>query len=886
MIKTILLALTLFSSTVFHKGENGYDTYRIPAVIQAPDGSLLAFAEARRDGAADNGRIDLVMKSSTDGGRNWNAAVTVWSEEGYSCGNPAPVVDSRSGRILLVGTRNAAADSESAICNGSASDSRRVFIMFSDDSGRSWSPAREITSEAKRADWGWYATGPCHAIQLQDFRFNGRIVIPCDHSVIKDGKFAGYGSHVIISDDGGQSWRIGGICPGGNESSAAELPDGTVILNMRVQDKELRASNGNCRIQAVSYNGGETFQAATTAEGLVEPCCQGSILNYSNKGENTNIVLFCNPSDRSRRANLTVQASADNGRSWHKVACVREGLAAYSDLCTFKNGDIGVIYENGEISPYEKISFSIVQPEIAASARQAWSDDKYSMFIHFGVYSELGGVWKGKPVTYGYSEQIQQHGGIQDDLYIKAARNFNPVNFNADEIVALAKEAGMRSIVITSKHHDGYCLFNTGTTDFNSMNYCGRDFIRELSEACARGGMKFGLYFSLIDWHDPYGNRITSHNANWLNPEHHVLNVRQVSELVSSYGPISELWFDMGRLTKAQSEELYRTVHLWQPNCMVSGRLGNDCYDFCVMSDNSYPDGTLKTAWQAPASMFNATWGYRSWQERKDADGNAREKLCSLLGTVSHGGNYILNIGPKGDGSVVKYEREVLVKIGNWLKVNGKAVYSTKAFAWPGVDSWGWCTQNGNELYLIPSKVSADSTVSIPLGSAILKKACWLDNGKKIATSVKGKSLSFTVPKSNARAELPRVIRLVFDKVPEEPIGKITDITNLSCLVTDQAIEDYSYSCTYYYDNHQSTVAYNWYVKGKATKRLKVTGPEGRRINLSVDGVRILKDAPLPASVLLPKRLVSKELHNIYVNAADMDNPHTDIKLEDLRIEF
>ena len=268
----------------------------------------------------------------------------------------------------------------------------------------------------------------------------------------------------------------------------------------------------------------------------------------------------------------------------------------------------------------------------APSAFGRWHSDKYSMFIHFGLYSYYGGVWEGKPVTRGYSEQIQSHAGIYSDWYAEAAADFNAEKFDAREIAALARTAGMRSIVFTSKHHDGFCMFDTQTTDYNSVDRTpsGRDYVRELAEACGETGLKFGLYFSLIDWNFPHAYPISSHNADFITPHHHQLNLEQVRELLTSYGNISELWFDMGSLTPQQSRELYELVKSLQPDCMVSGRLGNDMYDFAVMPDNFYPDGSLQAPWQSAASMFNETWSWRSWQERGEVAGKAAQKLRSL----------------------------------------------------------------------------------------------------------------------------------------------------------------------------------------------------------------------------------------------------------------
>ena len=482
---------------------------------------------------------------------------------------------------------------------------------------------------------------------------------------------------------------------------------------------------------------------------------------------------------------------------------------------------------------------SLSAGQTPSSVQERWHGDKYSMFIHFGVYSELGGVWNGEPVRRGYSEQIQSHGGIQSDLYEKIAKTFNPSLFDADSIACLAKEAGMRSIVITSKHHDGFCLFKTSTTEFNSWDTPEnpRDFLAELSEACRRHGIKFGLYFSLIDWHDPYGHPITSHNADPVTPEHHEFNMRQVRELCSNYGPISELWFDMGSLTPQQSKDLYDLVHSLQPDCMVSGRLGNDCYDFCVMSDNSYPDGTLKTPWQAPASMFGATWGYRSWQVREDPAAKASEKLHSLLGTVSHGGNFLLNIGPKGDGSIVEFERDVLLRIGSWLKSNGEAVYDTEAFAWPGIDDWGYCTRKGSNIYLIPSSLSSDTTVVVATGKAKLLGAEYLDDGSKVKARISGGNCRIEISAGDA-GPMPRAVRLRFDRQVAEPLAKAPLDGKNTVLTSFNAVPDYSYSCFDYYSNYKSVIAYSWNVKAEA-QSLTLTYPEGYRgrgIALEING--------------------------------------------------
>lgn len=297
---------------------------------------------------------------------------------------------------------------------------------------------------------------------------------------------------------------------------------------------------------------------------------------------------------------------------------------------------------------------------------------RFSMFIHWGLYSVYGGVYRGKNVEWGYSEQIQSFAGIFSDWYARAAEKFTADGWNADSIAVLAKRAGMDAVVFTSKHHDGFCMYNSKETDFTIMNTpFGRDALMELSEACKRHGLNLGIYFSLIDWHYPPAYPISSHNADPITPDHNEYNKRQVRELLENYGPVSELWFDMGSLTRDQSRELYDLVKSIQPDCMVSGRIGNDYGDFAVMPDNVIPDFVPNKPWQTAESVYKETWGYRSWQKHVPLEDKLAEKVSSLKRVIGAGGNYLLNIGPKGDGAVTDYERELLLSIGEWADSSG-----------------------------------------------------------------------------------------------------------------------------------------------------------------------------------------------------------------------
>lgn len=310
---------------------------------------------------------------------------------------------------------------------------------------------------------------------------------------------------------------------------------------------------------------------------------------------------------------------------------------------------------------------------------QSWQELGFGLFIHVGLYSILGGVYQGKTITRGYSEQILSHGYLPQREYEALVDQFSFEHFDPDHIVEVAKSAGMKYLVVTTKHHDGFCLFDTKTTSYNSMNTpYNKDVVSELAQACKRAGLKFGIYFSWIDWHFPHALPISPHNSDLIPLLHQTLNIAQLTELLSNYGPICELWMDMGAPSEEQSEEVYSLVKALQPHCAINGRIWNDYQEFLTMGDNQIPTLPLNCPWQTPASIYKETWGYRSWQER----GCKEEKIDELTQTLrtvrSMGGTYLLNIGLKGDGSIVAFEEEVLLGIGKNLQDEPLAVGAPK----------------------------------------------------------------------------------------------------------------------------------------------------------------------------------------------------------------
>lgn len=497
---------------------------------------------------------------------------------------------------------------------------------------------------------------------------------------------------------------------------------------------------------------------------------------------------------------------------------------------------------------------------------QEWLDQKFSMFIHFGLYSEYGGVYDGKPVEKGYSEQIQSFAGIFSDWYGNTASKFNPTKWNPDEIVKLAKEAGMKSIVITSKHHDGFCMYHSKYTDFNIVDATpyGKDLMKELAEACERGGIGFGVYYSLIDWHFPQAYPISSHNTDPLTAEHYAFNIKQVEEIMTNYGSISEVWFDMGSLTPEQSKGLYEVVNRLQPGCMISGRLGNDFVDFAVMADNEYPDYKLGVPWQTAASIFDETWGYRSWQERGDVQKKVDEKIASLVKVISRGGNFLLNIGPRGDGSVVEFERDVLIGIGKWVKENAEAIYASHSNPFDHPFSFGDMTTNKGNLYTFITEKPTDNMLQIDGFNGSVKDVSILSTGKSVAFSQKGKGVTIDLSKVELNEPMP-VLKLEFE-------GLFTTIP--SSIVTKGVLTPHNsnalfgHSSLNYYAGYKSLIGYDWTVKSNQ-KKVSPTifytiNEKGREINMSSAGEnnKIVLEPSSSKNVYLPKNSV--ELGDLY----------------------
>ncbi|MEO6811541.1 MAG: exo-alpha-sialidase [Isosphaeraceae bacterium] len=329
---------------VFVAGQAGYHSFRIPSLLTTSKGTLLAISEGRKGGLGDSGDIDVVLHRSTDGGTTWGPLRVIADDGPNTFGNPCLVVDRDSGTIWMLLTHNLGVDKQRQIVERTSQGTRTVWVVKSVDDGQSWSKPVEITKGVKPENWTWYATGPGVGIQLQ----SGRLLIPCDHS--EAGSPDSF-SHVLYSDDHGETWALGGMLnAGSDECQAVELKDHTILINMRNHPPQ----PGKGRLIATSRDGGLNWSQPVHDHALIEPGCQGSLIRIAE----SDVLLFSNPAS-TRRERLTVKLSQDSGKTWPVARVLHPGPSAYSCLAALpKPGMIGCLYEQGEKSPYERIKFA------------------------------------------------------------------------------------------------------------------------------------------------------------------------------------------------------------------------------------------------------------------------------------------------------------------------------------------------------------------------------------------------------------------------------------------------------------------------------------------------------------------------------------------------
>lgn len=421
-----------------------------------------------------------------------------------------------------------------------------------------------------------------------------------------------------------------------------------------------------------------------------------------------------------------------------------------------------------------------------------WHEARFGMFIHWGVYAQLAGVYDGHEQARGGAEWIMNRMKIPVATYQQFAKQFNPVKFNADEWVLTAKNAGMKYIVITAKHHDGFAMFKSEASKWNIADATpyGKDVLKPLAEACKKYGVKLGFYYSQAqDWNNPGGSAARKvMSEGWANPDSALVDaytkehnghwdpnqekqtfaqyidkvaVPQVKELMTNYGDVAVLWWDTPtNMTDEAALKLQALLKL-QPNIITNDRLKRPNFP----GDTKTPEQKIPSQneldgqnWETCMTM-NGTWGYRTSDNKWKSTETLIRNLCDI---ASKGGNYLLNVGPKPDGTFPEQSTERLKEVGDWMKVNGEAIYATNASPLQPLD-WGRCTKKESKgkttLYLSVFNWPKDGKLLVPgLKNKIISSKLLSDN-KSLKTSATAEGLVITVP-ATAPDTIASVIKL------------------------------------------------------------------------------------------------------------------------------
>ncbi|NIG56885.1 alpha-L-fucosidase [Chitinophaga sp. Cy-1792] len=378
----------------------------------------------------------------------------------------------------------------------------------------------------------------------------------------------------------------------------------------------------------------------------------------------------------------------------------------------------------------------------------AWfKDAKFGLFIHWGLYSKLGGKWKDSSY-YGSGEWIQNRAKAPAAEYAKVAQTFNPTGFNADQWASIARESGIRYLVITAKHHEGFSMFDSKVTDFDIVDATPykKDPMRALYAACKKQQIRFGFYYSqFLDWHEPNGggNKWDFKESDKDYQQYYrAKSIPQLKELLTNYGPLDIVWFDMpGGLTPEQTKQLVDSLHRLQPNCLFSSRVGHNLGDYRDFGDSEVPPTPISGAWES-IYTHNDSWGYI----QHDLNFKSPKEIIHLLSNVaSKGGNLMLNVGPDGNGNWPEYSIRYLQETGKWLKQYGESIYGSTYGLIPA-QPWGVTTSKPGKLFLHIWETPANHLLTIPGINAQIKSIKVLGTNTTLAWTQRNNETIVTLP--------------------------------------------------------------------------------------------------------------------------------------------
>ena len=364
-----------------------------------------------------------------------------------------------------------------------------------------------------------------------------------------------------------------------------------------------------------------------------------------------------------------------------------------------------------------------------------FDEGNYGMFIHWGLFSNLGGVWEDK-TYYGIGEWLMSKrvANIAPEKYMETAKTFNPTKFDAKQIAQLAKDAGMKYIIITSKHHEGFAMFDSEASDFNIVDATpfGRDPMHELSAACKELGLGFGFYYSHNqDWTAPGGTRgpEVDENGNKVDFKYYFYNKckPQVKEICTNYGDIDFVWFDTpGDMPKEYVVELADMVRELQPNAMMCSRVGYGMGDYASIGDMEVPTRNVEGLWET-CDTNNDSWSY-AWYDNNFK--SPKKILGRVIETVARGGSYLFNVGPDSNGAIPNIGIEFLQESGRWIQKYPQVVYDAGSSPWGYALPWGDVTTNDKSLYLSVGQWPTNGKLYLPGLKSKVKKISLLDGSK------------------------------------------------------------------------------------------------------------------------------------------------------------